>query len=167
MSTAAGLIVAHSLTEATVDDATVGIDLIAAAAGDVASVTADAAYDTVAFTPCFAAPHSPSPTTDSPVLSTIRCSGLWAGVQHRRTARPSATSISVVKCAASQACGQGPTAPSGSVPLFAPWTDRGAAVTPVASVVAGRYAARSASGRFRVRGKDCVRLKERHDTSPR
>jgi hypothetical protein len=44
-----GLIVAHALTEATVDDATVGIDLIVAAAGDVASVTADAAYDTVAF----------------------------------------------------------------------------------------------------------------------
>ena len=44
-----GVIVAHVLTEATVDDATVGIDLIGAAAGDIASVTADAAYDTVAF----------------------------------------------------------------------------------------------------------------------
>jgi IS5 family transposase len=45
----AGIIVAQSLTEATVDDASVGADLIGAAAGDVASVTADAAYDTVAF----------------------------------------------------------------------------------------------------------------------
>ena len=43
-----GAIVAHMLTEATVDDATVGIALIAAAVGDIASVTGDAAYDTVA-----------------------------------------------------------------------------------------------------------------------
>ncbi len=43
-----GVIVAHVLTESTVDDATVGIDLIGAAPGDVASVTGDAAYDTVA-----------------------------------------------------------------------------------------------------------------------
>ena len=39
----AGVIVAHAVTEPTVDDATVGIDLIGAAAGDIASVTADAA----------------------------------------------------------------------------------------------------------------------------
>ncbi len=44
-----GVIVAHALTEATVDDATVGIELIGAAAGAVASVTGDGAYDTVAF----------------------------------------------------------------------------------------------------------------------
>ena len=44
-----GVIVAHALTESTVDDATVGIALIGAVAGDIASVTADAAYDTVAF----------------------------------------------------------------------------------------------------------------------
>ncbi len=44
-----GVIVAHALTEATVDDAAVGIDLIEAAAGAVASVTGDGAYDTVAF----------------------------------------------------------------------------------------------------------------------
>ncbi|AMY11858.1 hypothetical protein LuPra_05125 [Luteitalea pratensis] len=43
------MIVAHVLTAATVDDATVGIDLIGAAVGNVASVTADTAYDTVAF----------------------------------------------------------------------------------------------------------------------
>ena len=45
----AGVIVAQALTEATVDDATVGIDLVGAAAGEVASVTGDGAYDTVAF----------------------------------------------------------------------------------------------------------------------
>jgi len=44
-----GVIVAHALTDATVDDAAVGIDLIGAAAGAVASVTGDGAYDTVAF----------------------------------------------------------------------------------------------------------------------
>ena len=44
-----GVIVAHALTEATVDDATTGIDLIDAVAGGVARVTADAAYDTIAF----------------------------------------------------------------------------------------------------------------------
>jgi hypothetical protein len=38
-----GLIVAHALTDATIDDATVGIDLIEAAAGDIASVPADPA----------------------------------------------------------------------------------------------------------------------------
>ena len=43
-----GMIVAHALTDARVDDATTGIELIAAAAGDLARVTADAAYDTIA-----------------------------------------------------------------------------------------------------------------------
>ena len=43
-----GVIVAHALTDATVDDATVGIELIGAAAGALASVTGDGAYDTVA-----------------------------------------------------------------------------------------------------------------------
>ncbi len=44
-----GVIVAQALTEATVDDATTGIGLIAAVDDDVARVTADAAYDTIAF----------------------------------------------------------------------------------------------------------------------
>ena len=44
-----GVIVAHALTDANVDDATTGVDLIEAVAGDVARVTADAAYDTIAF----------------------------------------------------------------------------------------------------------------------
>ena len=53
-----GMIVAHALTESTVDDATVGIALIGAAAGDIASVTADAAYDTVAFYEAASARHA-------------------------------------------------------------------------------------------------------------
>ena len=47
--TRSGVIIAEVLPEATLDDATTGIDLIAAVAGDMASVTADAAYDSVAF----------------------------------------------------------------------------------------------------------------------
>ena len=44
-----GVIVAHMLTEATVDDATTGIGLVEALDADIARVTADAAYDTIAF----------------------------------------------------------------------------------------------------------------------
>ena len=44
-----GVIVAHALTEPTVDDATIGIDLIETVDDEIARVTADAAYDTVAF----------------------------------------------------------------------------------------------------------------------
>ena len=44
-----GVIVAQALTDATTDDALTGITLIAAVAGAVASVTADPAYDTIAF----------------------------------------------------------------------------------------------------------------------
>ena len=44
-----GMIVAHAITDATVDDATTGVELIEAVSDDIASVTADAAYDTVAF----------------------------------------------------------------------------------------------------------------------
>ena len=44
-----GVIVAHVLTEGHVDDATTGLTLIEATAGDLVSVTADPAYDTVAF----------------------------------------------------------------------------------------------------------------------
>ena len=44
-----GVIVAHALTEPTVDDATMGIDLIATGDDAIARVTADAAYETVAF----------------------------------------------------------------------------------------------------------------------
>jgi IS5 family transposase len=44
-----GVIVAHALTEATVDDATTAIELIQTIDGCVASVTGDAAYDSIAF----------------------------------------------------------------------------------------------------------------------
>ena len=44
-----GAIVAHILTAATVDDATTGIGLIDALGVDIVRVTADAAYDTIAF----------------------------------------------------------------------------------------------------------------------
>ena len=44
-----GAIVAHALTDSTVDDATTGISLIEAVGDDIARVTADAAYDTVTF----------------------------------------------------------------------------------------------------------------------
>ena len=43
-----GVILAQTLTEATVDDATTAVGLIHAVDGPLASVTADAAYDTVA-----------------------------------------------------------------------------------------------------------------------
>jgi len=43
---AAGVIVAQALTDGNADDAATGIDLIAETPGDLASVTADAAYDT-------------------------------------------------------------------------------------------------------------------------
>ena len=43
------VIVAHVLTDATVDDATTGVELIEAVSDDITRVTADAAYDTVAF----------------------------------------------------------------------------------------------------------------------
>jgi hypothetical protein len=42
------VILAHRLTEATVDDATTALDLITAVEGNLVSVTADAAYDTIA-----------------------------------------------------------------------------------------------------------------------
>ena len=43
-----GTIVAHVLTEGHADDATTGLDLIDAVEGDIARVTADGAYDTIA-----------------------------------------------------------------------------------------------------------------------
>ena len=44
-----GAIVAHALTNSTADDATTGVGLIEAVDDDIARVTADGAYDTVAF----------------------------------------------------------------------------------------------------------------------
>ena len=44
-----GAIVAYALTDSTIDDATTGVGLIQAVDDDITRVTADAAYDTVAF----------------------------------------------------------------------------------------------------------------------
>ena len=44
-----GVIIAQALTEGSFDDATTGITLIEGAGGDLGSMTADAAYDTVGF----------------------------------------------------------------------------------------------------------------------
>ena len=44
-----GVIVTHAITEPTADDATTGIGLVEHVNGDVAIVTADTAYDTIAF----------------------------------------------------------------------------------------------------------------------
>lgn len=44
-----GVILAQALTDTTVADATMAVDLIEAVDGDLASVTADAAYDPIAF----------------------------------------------------------------------------------------------------------------------
>ncbi len=44
-----GVIIAQALTDATVDDAAIGITLIGKLDGALASVTGDAAYETIAF----------------------------------------------------------------------------------------------------------------------
>ncbi len=44
-----GVIVAHALTDANVDDATTGVELIEAVTDDITRVIGDAAYDTIAF----------------------------------------------------------------------------------------------------------------------
>ena len=66
-----GVIVAQSLTEATVDDATTGIHLIDAVDGDLASVTADTAYDTVAV---YNAPGTRGATVVVPPTKTAKVS---------------------------------------------------------------------------------------------
>ena len=65
------MIVAHALTEPTVDDATMGIDLIATGADAIARVTADAAYETVA---CYAAAEMRDATVVVPPSKTARVS---------------------------------------------------------------------------------------------
>ena len=66
-----GVIVAHALTEPTVDDATIGIDLIATVDDAIARVTADAAYETVAF---YAAAEMRDATVVVPPSKTARVS---------------------------------------------------------------------------------------------
>ena len=65
-----GVIIAHALPAANVDDATTGTDLIEAVVGDIARVTADAAYATVAVyesAGARAAPVVVPPATPAPV----------------------------------------------------------------------------------------------------
>ena len=66
-----GVIVAHALTEPTVDDATIGIDLIETVDDEIARVTADAAYETVAF---YAAAEMRDATVVVPPSKTARVS---------------------------------------------------------------------------------------------
>ncbi len=66
-----GVIVAQALTEATVDDSTTGIHLMDVVAGDLASVTADTAYDTVAI---YDAAEARSATVVVPPTKTARVS---------------------------------------------------------------------------------------------
>ena len=67
----AGVIVAHALTEPTVDDATIGIDLIETVDDEIARVTADAAYDTVG---CYDAAGARGATVVVPPTKTARVS---------------------------------------------------------------------------------------------
>ena len=66
-----GVIVSHALTEATVDDATTAIKLMAAGAGDLERVTADGAYDTVSF---YAAAGARGATVVVPPTTTAKVS---------------------------------------------------------------------------------------------
>ena len=66
-----GVIVAHALTEPTVDAATMGIDLIETVDDAIARVTADAAYETVAF---YAAAEMRDATVVVPPSTTARVS---------------------------------------------------------------------------------------------
>ena len=66
-----GVIVAHALTEPTVDAATMGIDLIETVDDEIARVTADAAYETVAF---YAAAEMRDATVVVPPSKTARVS---------------------------------------------------------------------------------------------
>ncbi|AMY09581.1 Transposase DDE domain protein [Luteitalea pratensis] len=86
-----GVTVAHVLTEATVDDA---IDLIGAAVGDIASVTADAAYDTVAFYEAASGRHA---QVVVPPITTARGVGAWL--------TPSRSGSGVGAAGMSAACG--------------------------------------------------------------
>ena len=65
------MVVAQALTAATIDDATTGISLIAATAGDLESVIADAAYATVDF---YAAASARGATVVVPPTSTANVS---------------------------------------------------------------------------------------------
>ena len=65
-----GAIVAYALTDSTIDDATTGVGLIQAVDDDITRVTADAAYDTVAF---YEAAGARGATVVVPPNKTARC----------------------------------------------------------------------------------------------
>jgi hypothetical protein len=67
-----GVIVAHVLTDQTGDDATTGVAVIDAVEDDLARVTADAAYDTVAF---YETADARGATVVVPPAKTARVSG--------------------------------------------------------------------------------------------
>jgi hypothetical protein len=81
-----GVIVAHALTAATVDDATTAIELIKAVHGGVASVTGDAAYDG-------------RPAWRTPSSGTSRSSGMAfeCAVHQGRGPRPSSHATSSIR----------------------------------------------------------------------
>jgi hypothetical protein len=66
------MIVAHAVTDANVDDATTGIALMGAVAGDVTRVTADAAYDTMA---CYESAGTRDAQVVVPPITTAAVSG--------------------------------------------------------------------------------------------
>ena len=80
-----GVIIAHALTEATVDDATTAIELIEAVDGGVASVTGDAAYDTIAF---YDAAGARGATVVVPPAKTARVSRRKTAVERSRSHDP-------------------------------------------------------------------------------
>ena len=68
----AGVIVAQALTDSAVDDASTGIGLIETVASSARTVTADAAYDTLAF-------YETANAGDSRVSRSVRCSSTASG----------------------------------------------------------------------------------------
>ena len=66
----AGVIVAQALTDSAVDDASTGIDLIETIASSARTVTADAAYDTLAF---YETANTRGTTVVVPPAKTARC----------------------------------------------------------------------------------------------
>ena len=76
------MIIAHALTEATVDDATTAIELIDAVDGGLASVTGDAAYDTIAF---YEAAGARGATVVVPPTKTARVSRRTTAVERSRS----------------------------------------------------------------------------------
>ena len=76
------MIVAHALTAATVDDATTGVELIQAVNDDLTRVTADTAYDTIAF---YDAASARGATVVVPPAKTARVSPTQAAVECSRS----------------------------------------------------------------------------------